>query len=200
MHANALPLIIQRNKNMENLTSYTSEDQGLSHSSVDPAIIDDLIAELASHEGSKRQRARDALAAIGKPAVAPLLQVLGDRRNHTMRWEAAKTLSEIADLDSAPVLIATLEDGDFDIRWLAAEGLIAMGRAAWPPLLRALIQRAGSVWLRNGAHHILTSFFEPEVRALLAPVILALEGGEPELTVPSAAQRLLRTLLAPNQE
>jgi HEAT repeat protein len=87
--------------------------------------------------------------------VAALLARLADHANHIRRWEAAKALSEIADPVIAPELVATLEDSSPDIRWLAAEGLIALERAALPSLLQTLMAHSESVWLREGAHHIL---------------------------------------------
>jgi HEAT repeat protein len=70
--------------------------------------------------------------------------------DHEVRWEAAKALGEIADPWSAPALEETLMDAGFDIRWLAAEGLIALGRAGLKPLLATLLKKADSVYLREG--------------------------------------------------
>jgi len=39
----------------------------------------------------------------------------------------------------APALIKTFEDEEFDIRWLAAEGVIGLGVSGLKPLLQALI-------------------------------------------------------------
>ena len=72
-----------------------------------------------------------------------------------MRWEAAKSLSDIADPAAAPALVQALEDPETGVRWLAAEGLIRMRSACLQPLLHALTERADSVWLRDGAHHVL---------------------------------------------
>jgi HEAT repeat protein len=126
--------------------------------------------------------------------VAALLAMLTDHANHLRRWEAAKALSEIADPVTAPVLVATLEDSSFDIRWLAAEGLIALESAALPSLLKALMAHSESVWLRQGAHHILCTVSDPATQSLLAPVCAALEGIESALTTPPAAQKVLQAL------
>lgn len=156
--------------------------------------VDVLIAQLSSNDGKERSRARADLVTLGKPAVAALLAMLADHANHTRRWEAAKALSEIADPVTAPTLVATLEDGSFDIRWLAAEGLIALKRAALPSLLQALIAHSESVWLRQGAHHILCSRSDPATQSLLAPVCAALEGFGSDLMIPPAAQKALQEL------
>jgi HEAT repeat protein len=119
-----------------------------------------LIAQLSSSDGGERSAAREGLVRLGKPAVAPLLAVLAGQRIHTRRWEAAKALSEIADPVAAPALVANLKDRRFAIRWLAAEGLIALEGDALAPLLQALKMQGESVWLRKGAHHVLTSLFD----------------------------------------
>ena len=51
-----------------------------------------------------------------------------------------------------------------------------------------------SVWLRQGAHHILCSRSDPATQSLLAPVCAALEGIASDLTIPSAAQKALQEL------
>ena len=44
--------------------------------------VDALIAQLSSSDGGERLTAREGLARLGKPAVAPLLAALADQRNH----------------------------------------------------------------------------------------------------------------------
>jgi len=72
-----------------------------------------------------------------------------------IRWEAIKTLSQIAAPESIPVLIKALENDDFDVRWMAAEGLIDIGKQSIKPLLKALSRNEDSNYLLEGAHHIL---------------------------------------------
>jgi HEAT repeat protein len=158
------------------------------------ARIDALVRGLSSDNREERLLARKGLVRAGGPAVAPLVALLGDDRDHTAQWEAAKALVEIADPAAVPALIAALEDPGFDIRWLAAEGLIALHRAALPFLLQALAERPQSVWLREGAHHIVCAFPYPSTQKSMADLRAALEGIEPELTVPPAAWTALQEL------
>jgi HEAT repeat protein len=155
--------------------------------------IRSLIADLRSKDGMVRQRARQSLVAIGKPAVISLVKLLRDR-NDQVRWEAAKALGEIGDRRAAPALIAALEDEEFDVRWLAAEGLIALGGEGLVPLLEALVKCPQSVWLRAGAHHFLHDLAKAGLRKQVASLLEALEGVEPEIEVPPAARKLLNTL------
>ena len=106
-----------------------------------PTGIPELIAALASPSPVARRKAREALVALGKPAVPSLIQLLSHRKPH-VRWEAAKALGGIADPIAAFALVNALKDRDGDVRWLAAEGLAALGRDALHPLLAALIERA----------------------------------------------------------
>lgn len=179
-------------------TNHTSEEDAALNTGTDSesraVLVDALIAQLSSSDGGKRSRGRAALVEIGKPAVAALLAMLADQTNHIRRWEAAKALSEIADSVTAPALVAALEDRSFDIRWLAAEGLIALKWAALPSLLQALMAHSESVWLRQGAHHILCTLSDPATQSLVAPVCAALEGIVPDLTIPPAAQKVLQEL------
>ena len=68
---------------------------------------------------------------LGKPAVPSLIQLLSHRKPH-VRWEAAKALGGIADPIAAFALVNAQKDRDGDVRWLAAEGLAALGRDALP--------------------------------------------------------------------
>lgn len=169
------------------------------HRTADPETINLLIAVLNKDDGLARQQARIALIHIGTPAVKPLIKALASD-NQYMHWEAAKALSQIGDPRSIDALVNALEDEAFSIRWLAAEGLIATGRSSIVPLLQALIDRSGSVRLREGAHHVFhdlvsrRTLTEPTVRGQISSVLTALRGVEPALETPLAAYNALQTL------
>jgi HEAT repeat protein len=154
--------------------------------------IERLMADLASKDGLKRVRARKTLVFIGEPAVSYLVKALKDKQEW-MRWEAAKTLSQIGSPAATQALIAALEDKMFDVRWLSAEGLIAIGRDALVPLLHALVDHAESSWLREGVHHVLHGIEDREFEAIIAPVISSLEGTTP-IEAPLAAEKALNKL------
>ena len=132
--------------------------------------------------------------ALGKPAVPSLIQLLSHRKPH-VRWEAAKALGGIADPIAASALVNALDDRDGDVRWLAAEGLAALGRDALQPLLAALIQRARSGWLCEGAHHVCHVLVRKRrLGPILRPLLAALEQSEPEAAAPLAAYTALSRL------
>ncbi len=156
--------------------------------------IRNLMTTLTSKDGLARKRAREELVEIGQPAVPHLLEALKDKRRD-VRWEAAKALSEIGDPRAAVGLVAALSDNDSGIRWMAAEGLIAMEREGLAPLLEALIAHGESVWLREGARHVLNVLAKNEkLPNQVAPVLQALHGPAPSIEVPRAAKMALEVL------
>jgi HEAT repeat protein len=112
------------------------------------------------------------------------------------RWEAAKALGEIGDPAATEALIRALDDEMFDVRWLAGESLIAIGRRAILPLVRHLVARSDSSWLTEGAQHVLHGFKTAHSDPALGPVIRALEGPEPAVELPIAAENAIRLLEA----
>jgi HEAT repeat protein len=155
------------------------------------AGFDDLLSKLASDDGMVRREARQALVDRGDEAVPGLKSAL----RHTddrVRWEAAKAFGELSDPEAATDLIFALEDEKSEIRWLAAEALIALDREGILPLLRRLIDHAESEPLREGAHHVLNRQSSGKWRPALAPVVEDLELERPQEAVPVSASKALR--------
>ena len=123
-----------------------------------------------------------------------LIRLLSHRKPH-VRWEAAKALCGIADPIAASALVNALDDRDGDVRWLAAEGLAALGRESLQPLLAALIERAQSCWFCEGAHHVCQTLLKRKrLGPILRPLLAAMEQSEPEIAVPPAAYTALSRL------
>ena len=156
--------------------------------------ISALIANLASRDPTVRTKARKALVAVGKPSVPSLIPLLSDRKPH-LRWEAAKTLGGIADPITATALVNALEDSDSDVRWVAAEGLIALGQEGLEPLLAACLERDKSRWFGDALHHVCHTLAKKKrLGPILRPVLAALQQPERRLAVPSAAYAALSRL------
>lgn len=173
--------------------NHAKEHQRTQSPGTSPSAIRSLIAGLRSGDGIVRHKARAILARTGAPAVRQLIPLLKDREDD-VRWEAAKTLASIADPRAASVLVASLEDPSFGVRWLAAEGLIAIGRDALTPLLAALKQRSDSIWLREGAHHVLHDLASKDLKNALSPVLTALEGVDPVTEINGPVRKALQDL------
>jgi HEAT repeat protein len=156
--------------------------------------IDSLMSDLVCDDVILCQKARRQLVVMGHKAVSSLVKALGNKK-YWVRWEAAKALAQIGDPTATAALTKALEDKEFDVRWLAAEGLINIGQKAVAPLLEALINNANSIWLRQGAHHVLHDMNRGNLDELLRPVMSALEDFEPYVEVPVAARKALDMLV-----
>ena len=154
--------------------------------------VDQLVADLGSQDAVARRDTRAELVGIGSGAVPPLLDALDAPQQH-MRWEAAKSLAEIAEPAAAQRLVAALGDQDTDVRWVVGEALIALGGEAVKPLLTTLT-KSDLADVYEGADHVLHNLAQHgDLAALLEPVLKALDQPEPEIAVPLAAAEALRS-------
>lgn len=157
------------------------------------SVIRTLIRHLTSRSGLIRHHARTSLVAIGNATVPSLLE-LRDHRRREVRWEAVKALGEIGNFEANAGLISSLTDESFDVRWLAAEALIAQGQKVIVPLLRAIMLQPGSELLRESAHHILRSLVDRKLARDIQPVLKALEDIDFTPKVRVVARKALRNL------
>ena len=133
-------------------------------------MMKNYIRDLGSQNGIQRQYARLAMVDIGEPAI-DILVVLAMHPQWTIRWEAVNALSLMRNAVTAPVLINALEDTNESIRWVAAHGLITLGKPGLISLLEALSSYKLSAILRKNAHYILEEISKrhpiPGVKLLL---------------------------------
>jgi HEAT repeat protein len=155
---------------------------------------EEFVVALANKDGAERIKAREALIEIGPSAVTELLKALGAPQQH-VRWEAAKTLTAIADPSAADKLLEALGDEDSDVRWVVGEALIALRHAGLRPLLAGLTKSQDSEGLYKAAHHVLQVLANnADLAPIVRPVLDALDQSEPELAVPVAAERALASM------
>jgi len=159
-----------------------------------------LVSDLSNKDGIIRRHARQKLEQAGTAAVDYLIASL-DIPDDNTRWEATKALGHIGDPKAAPALVHALMDDSFEVQWLAAEGLIALGEAAIEPLLEGLAHNYGSIFMRQGAHHVLHDL---ERRKLLPDGVLHVLGElrslEPLEPFPISARRALKELFGKTVE
>jgi hypothetical protein len=155
--------------------------------------IKKLITTLSSDNESIRKDAPQSLVALGRPAVPSLIETL-KQTDDNVRREAVRALCEIEDPQVAPALIKVLEDEEFDIRWLAAEGLIGLSMKGLKPLLQALIEHGGSPLLLKGAHHVIHYMAKGGLRKYLGPRLTSLKGVKPAVKAPITAFHALEML------
>jgi HEAT repeat protein len=155
--------------------------------------IPGLIRKLGDVDGFIRMHAREILICIGEPAVPALIDTLADD-NSQMRWQAIKVLESIQDIRAAPALVERLKDENAGVRWAASDALIALRRGTIPALLEALVCDFDSLWLRQGAHHILHVLKDAgKLNQTEEKVFEALEDVEPAVAVPWAAEKALES-------
>jgi len=108
----------------------------------DPRAIEPLIEALADKYENVRAESASSLAALGKPALGPLLWFL-TFSDGPERLEVVRALGELHDTDAIQPLIQMLENADEDERKAIADALDAILIPTVEPLVRRL---------RNGSH------------------------------------------------
>ena len=113
-----------------------------------PEEIRSLVRGLISEEGMSRMKARNLLVKQG-PANLLYFEMLLHTDNRLLRWETAKVIEEIADEASVPLFLDLLEDSDDDIRWIAAEGLIRIGKKVYSAASRKAYSQRGFLFYES---------------------------------------------------
>ncbi len=146
------------NTKINNKNNYKMNSKNLQVSNT--SEIEKLVELLCNDDGHKRKKARQKLVALGENTLEYVTDLL-EHPKHICRWEAMKVIEEIGMPESIPVFIEALDDDKSDIRWIAAEGLIRLGKYSLEPLLKEVTENYDSVFVLNGAHHVIS---ELEVR------------------------------------
>ena len=146
---------------------------------LDLARVEALLSALADAEGVGREKAREELVALGPPVVPLLTETLWVHVGRA-HFEAAKALSQIGHPVSVPAFVTLLRDQDPGVRWVAAEGLVA---------------------LRDGGHHVLKGLVagSKELKETLKPVITACVASDPGDVLPPAAEAALKAIYGPSE-
>lgn len=129
---------------------------------------------------------------IGSPAVSQLADLAG-HPDAMLRREVIKTLGQIASPVSVPLLVHAMLDGNEGVRWLAAEGLVAVGMQASQPVLEELLANPKSALLRKGAHHYFRAMRDLKGSTRFDELLSALDGLDAELRTQVAAENLLKS-------
>ena len=122
----------------------------------------------------KKINARRYLVDMGKE-ILPQLNKLVLSKNIHLRKEASKVIEIIGDKDSIPVLINLLDDDDGSIRWIAAEGLIHIGRESIVPLLSKIVEEGDDTYLKMGARHAFLMLFSNDEKNHFQPLLQSLK-------------------------
>jgi hypothetical protein len=129
----------------------------------DLATIEALINDLGSKDGIVRQKARNALVQIGLPAMESLTVAFETKKNAYAHWEAAKAISTIGGPEAVSPLLHALADDDFSIRWIATEGLIAVGGIALESLAKVLVSEETPPFFYESSHHFIHDLISKKI-------------------------------------
>lgn len=174
-----------------------NEEEQISESLRDfPEDLAKLIyGSLDTKDLSKKFTSRETLVNKGK-TIIPQIHKLLVSENDSLRMEAAKITELIGDRRSIPELLRMLDDSVFDIRWIASEGLINIGRQSICPLIKSVRDGRSSFFFNKGAHHILLVLLHESERNNLIPLLQSLDNyhelGE---TAPVQASIALNTVV-----
>ncbi len=140
-----------------------------------PVYMIDLIKiSLDTKSVNKKLSARNTLVKMGKK-VLPEMNKLLKSGDLLTRMEAVKIIELIGNRISIPVMINLLDDIEFDIRWIAAEALIKIGRRSITPVLKSVGNRENSILFNEGVHHILMSLLTDSEKKTNMKLLLSLD-------------------------
>lgn len=100
-------------------------------------------------------------------SIIPRIQGLSLEANQRIINEINQTINFMSDQNSIPALINLLDDNEYDVRWIAAESLINIGRKTVIPLLKSIKGGRSTYTPGRGAYHVLHSLLSKnEQRAI----------------------------------
>ena len=149
-----------------------------------------LLENLSNTDGLVRRSARDVLVRLGANVIGFLGQLI-EAPKYITRWESVKSLAEMHNPLAIPWLMNALEDESDDIRWLAAEGLIALGKDSVEPVLKRLIEKYPSIETREAEKHILKVLQSRDIFYDTVGLINIINHHKDESEIPTTAKAAL---------
>lgn len=116
-----------------------------------------------------------------KFSIIPLQHKQSSPANERLKEEVDKIIHLVADTRSIPALINLLDDDDTDIRWIAAESLIRIGRKSIIPLLRSVVGGKHFIYPGKIYHilqYLLTQDEKKEMHLLLFSLLNCIDDHE----------------------
>lgn len=111
------------------------------------------------------------------------ISIIPQRQNHysslneILKTEVEEIIRFVADKRSIPALINLLDDEDFDVRWIAGESLIRIGRDSITPLLNLI--RSGRIFSHPGkVYYVLRHLLTVNEKVALQPLLLSMIHGD----------------------
>lgn len=109
-------------------------------------------------------------------SIIPQKQNQYSSLNELLKIEVEEIIRFVSDKRSIPALIKLLDDEDFDVRWIAGESLIRIGRHSIPPLLHMI--RGGRKFSYPGkVYYVLRNILTVNEKDDLQPLLLKMIHG-----------------------
>ncbi len=129
--------------------------------------------------------------------IQTLIAIAKDpQRSEDERTSAIHDMANLPPEEAIPALIDLLDDDALSVRWAAALILRKFGRDMLIPLLRAIATRPASAPFYESAHRALVRFGDPEIEAILQPVLEELKRPPASSTAAVEALNALKKLQA----
>ncbi len=127
-------------------------------------------------------------------SIEKAINVLKDTNEDSLkRVDAVKFLGEVGSEQAIDVLVETLEDDDYGVRWAAADELAKLGEKAAPTVLRKLLDPNTSTRVFEMAVHIFKNNGDILIRTKAEALVKALEADH-EIEAMTEASKLLNEL------
>jgi hypothetical protein len=161
-----------------------------------PEEFINLILDLTDKEDyHKKTSAKNSLIYLGN-SILPQLNSLLNSDNYELRIIAAKIIQQIKSEESIDTFLSLITDEDSSIRWIAAKGLVSIGRVTIVPLLKKIMKLNGSDYLKWGAHYVLVNLFDAYEKEEFKTLLLSLSRNNYiNFLAPLEATKALRVFL-----
>jgi HEAT repeat protein len=161
----------------------------------DPDLLPVYVAALKDENKGVREQAARALAELGEPAAAPLMDLIRDKE-WRVRYRAAEALGLMGYSPGTAVLVRALKDKKDHVRYMAAKSLgLIGGPASLEPLIERLsddnefVRRIAAVSLakiglpraRSAVTMAMEKEMNPEVREAMSLALAGVTLSGPEL-------------------
>ena len=148
--------------------------------------IVDAIRRLGHPDKEQREDAERLLREATPAPTWALIQATYPVVDDT-RQNALKLLVDLAAPEAVDTFVEHLEDPASACRWLAAEGLVALGATGLERTLDLLREYPKTDWLLRGIHHVLSGLEKKGFAQIASPVLHAYQAKAPEIELPAAA-------------
>jgi hypothetical protein len=157
--------------------------------------VSKVVRDISGKTMLKRKAARRRLMILAEEDPQIVIQFL-ESDNQKLRWEALKVLANLQNKYFIPVFIKHLHDSFSDMRWMASEGLIIIGRESLLPVIRCILENNVSLIFRDNVYLIISKLIIDNEKEDFAALLSSLGNRYiPEEKVRTNAQLVLDKLL-----